>query len=181
MRMRSKFFIQKIGNLTPPANLKSKIFNHSRILPRSGVSHYVLTGYSTNTNSRKNNYKVFEHFFVHLRLAVIFSVNSGRCVVPRPCVSEVVLDSADVEQGVHVVEPAASSRLLELNRVGGFVLGQPEPVHGVVSTEFPPQPRIVSASKRTTTQIPALVDIIKETFFGFPVMIPCESHFSHNT
>jgi len=58
--------------------------------------------------------------------------------------SEVVLDSADVKQGVHVVEPAPSSRLLELNGMRGLVLGQPEPVHGVVPAEFPPQPWVVS-------------------------------------
>lgn len=57
---------------------------------------------------------------------------------------KVVLDSADVKQRIHVVEPAPSSRLLELNGVRGLVLGQPEPVHGVVSAKFPPQPWVIS-------------------------------------
>jgi hypothetical protein len=68
-------------------------------------------------------------------------------------VRKVVLDSADVKQGIHVVEPAPSSCLLELNWVRGLVLGQPEPVHGVVSAEFPPQPWVVSTLKCTTYQL----------------------------
>ena len=59
--------------------------------------------------------------------------------------TEVVPDSANVEQRVHVIVPAASSRLLKLNRMLHLVLLQPEPVHGVAGAEFPPQPWVVSA------------------------------------
>lgn len=84
--------------------------------------------------------------FVHLKVGLVLtsSIDSGRGVVSAASVSEVVLDSANVEQRVHVVEPAPSSRLLELNGMRGLVLGQPELVHGVVPAEFPPQPRVVS-------------------------------------
>lgn len=64
-------------------------------------------------------------------------------------VRKIVLNTADVSEWVHILEPAPSSGFLELNWMPFLVLGQPDSVHGVVFAEFPPQPWVASVPKTT--------------------------------
>lgn len=70
-------------------------------------------------------------------------------MVSTTSVREVVLDSADVTEWVHVVESAPSSGFLKLHWVPFLVLDQPELIHRVQSTEFLPQLRIATVPKLT--------------------------------
>lgn len=65
--------------------------------------------------------------------------------MPSANVGEIVCDTADVIQRIHVIQPAVNSSFLELNWMGSFVLGHPESVERVFAAEFPPQPWVKSA------------------------------------
>lgn len=94
-------------------------------------------------------------------------------VVTAANVREVVLNTADVIQRVHVVEAAPGSGFLELHWVRGFVLGQPESVHGVVSAQFPPQPWVISA-QQCSTQSPKIINkVVKGYQNPMPYIDPC--------